>query len=257
MKKVSDEIIDLAGIEHRNVEKYMKRLSGELPALDLLMHTIGTIFPMIQKALLKKDGELRYVVIANLYSLMGQDLLKGAVNFTKGYVTDASFQSRRILEAAALAIEMYRKPRKVKYYTTFETEADREKYIENFKVFLIIQNTLSEDTQKDYARLCFSVHPSALAIGDRAAMNEKFEHSIKFIEYSDEASTSSLRMHFLIYLVTVFHGFRDLATALKDDPNFSWDKVEPLLTAFDTSWKEQCHKLYIAHPELLSDLVQD
>ena len=257
MKRASEEIAKIAGTEHRNVLQNLQRLEEKLPAFDCLMNTVSTIFPLIQKALIKKDNPLCYVAITNLYALMMQDILKGTVNFTKGYVTDASFQSRRILESAALAIEMYRKPQKVKYYTTFETEAQRDKYIENFKVFLIIQKTLSEVTQKDYARLCFSVHPSALAIGDRASMNEKLGHSVQLVEYAIVDSTPSLRMHFLVLLLTIFHAFMDLAVALKDDPDFLWDQVEQLLTDFDRTWKEHGKKLYEAHPELLSDLTEN
>ena len=250
-----DHILEISGIEHRNVQKNIGRLDEYLPVYNALIRTVSSIFPLLQKALLKEKGELRYVAITNLYALMMQDVLKAMVNFTRGYITDASFEARRILESAAISIEMYKKPKKVKYYTSFETDKDRDKYIENFKVFIIVQNTLSEEAQNEYKRLCFSVHPSALAVGGRTTMNEKLEHSIEFIEYVEEKDTPRLRMHYMVLMLTIYLGFRDLAFPFKEDTDFLWDKADSLLSEFQTTWIAYRTKLINEHPDLLEDIL--
>lgn len=152
---------------------------------------------------------------------------------------------------------MYRKPSKVKYYTTFETEADRERYIEEFKIFIAIQSTLSKETQNDYKRLCFAVHPSALAIDDRAKMDDNFQHSIELMEYSKVEDTPRFRMHFLVFIGTVYHGVKDLALAMKDDPKFNWKIAESLLQDFEKTWNEHQYLLHSEHPELLDIMKEE
>lgn len=79
---------------------------------DALMYAFASLQPLAQKVLLKEDGIMRYVSIINLFQLIGQDIFKGTVNFNKVYVTDASFQTRRILESIALLSRCTESPQK-------------------------------------------------------------------------------------------------------------------------------------------------
>ncbi len=237
-------------MELNNLLLNLDEMSDYLIVFDDMMLRLSNVFPYLQKTLLAKSDPLLYVNVTNLYFLMMQDCITGMVNFSKGYVNDSSFHARRVLESAAVAIKLYRSPNKVKIYSGVQTEIERKKYIETFPVFKLVKKNLSSSTQRQYERLCMSVHPSAFAIGGRISIDENLQHSMAAFEYQGEQDLAKLIMHYMVYTQTVFNAVKEFLNSFNNDQDFDTHEANKQLVEFMKLWQKYQRSLFLKYPEL-------
>ncbi len=170
--------------------------------------------------------------LANLAALMRQDLLKGTRNLCIGYTTDASFHTRRALEAAASILHLLDIPSLAGTWSKLDTESDVKQYTKDFAVFKLVKEKLSACCLSLYEQLCLSVHPSAMSMAHRVGVDEDQTLEIRLFDIGDE-NPETLRMEFINLLSTHALVLNDLACALAKD---SADDCTEWQKAYDMFW---------------------
>jgi hypothetical protein len=206
--------------EADNFRANLASLGEAMLAYDDLYKITDDLAPVFQKTIATAGDATAFAVLTNLYQLMRQDLIKGMLSLSKGYITDASFQTRRIIEAAAVIIEMINYPGKVPYYANLTDNRSVKKYVERFKIYSLVKTNLSQMSLGHYDFLCLAVHPSALAVGSRGVFTAPDTHTLSFFEVMSEADVPRLRQDVFIYLAIVLEVFKGLGEALSINPAF-------------------------------------
>ncbi len=251
VKTVTDELLELNGIEANNFLSNHEDLGKGLEALDALSVLFDEFYSIFYKIIThdKRDGTT-FAVLINLFQLMRQDLRKGMLVLCRGYVTDASFHVRRILETVAILLELIKEGSKVPVYVNLEDEKGRKKYIDKFKIFYLTKAHLSATSMEHYEMLCFNVHPSALVTADRGAFNENRQsHELSFFDINSDEDAPRLRRDFLIALLMMFEALKSFGTGLATEKDFDSARWEELSTKYHLLWQKHAKDL-IASNEL-------
>lgn len=225
-KSGTQDVTDLYKAETQNFLANLEDAEHAMSLFDKLYELFEKAGPMFLKATGKKtDDPLALSIQTNLYQLMKLDLLRGIVSLTRGYITDSSFHTRRLLETSAVMIELFRKQKKVGIYASLETTEEQKEYIDNFRIFRLVETNLSEASQKHYELLCFQVHPSAIAVGDRAKITEERVHELKAFDVNSDEDTPRLMKWYGLHMLMTFEGIRGLKKAFSETEldTVAWD----------------------------------
>lgn len=224
--------------EADNFRANLDSLGEAMLAYDDLYRLTDELAPIFQKTIATTGDVTAFGVLTNLYQLMRQDLIKGMLSLTKGYITDASFQTRRIIESAAVIIEMVNHPAKVPYYANLTDTKSVKKYVERFKIYSLVKTNLSQMSLGHYDFLCLAVHPSALAVGSRGVFTAPDTHTLSFFEVMNESDIPRLRQDVFIYLAIVLEVFKGLGEALSDNATFDAQNWTDAMQAYSETLRE-------------------
>lgn len=239
----TQEVLELFEAETQNFLANMEDAENAMKLFDHLWKLFDDAAQLFLKATTKKtDDPTAFAIQANLYQLMKMDLLRGILSLSRGYITDSGFHTRRLLETSAVMIELIRKPKKVAIYATLDDESARKKYIENFKIFLLVQNNLSEQSQKHYEMLCYQVHPSAIAVGQRGRFTDNRVHELDAFDVISEEDTPRLMKYYGLHMFMAFEALKGLKSAFTESElnEADWNKI---CDEFKIVWNSFAHWL--------------
>lgn len=233
----TDELISLAEVEDNNFDANVRMLPDVLFAFDELFRLHATFTSLVESSVLEL-GETAYVAVSNFCQLIAQDLLKGMCNLCKGYLTDATFHTRRAVEAAASLIEIVKDPKKAEIWKSMEAEEQIAKYVKTFSTYKLVKKNLSEAVVKQYETFCLSVHPSALSMAHRTKFSESGVWSIQFFDVEDISEISFMKRAILNLLTTHRLILNDMAAVFESSPSFDSQTYELYSTRVFAIWRE-------------------
>lgn len=248
---VTEGLVRLNATEANNFLSTQEYLGQTVEALDALSVLFDEFYSLFYRIITreKHDG-IGIAVLINLFQLLRQDLMKGMVGMLRGYVTDSSFHVRRILETVAIMLELIKKPAKMPIYVSLDDDKRRKQYIDKFKIFYLTKEHLSPASLDHYEMLCFNVHPSALATGDRGSFNEERQsHELSFFDINSDADLPRLRRDFLVALFMIFEALKSLGAGLASAQDFDSERWEELSGEYHLVWQKHAKEL-IASNEL-------
>lgn len=202
-------MLELEETEHINFGVNLADLEESIEVFDALYDLFDQLRPLLLKPLEQLEDIRIFMHATNLYQLMKQDFLKGMLSLVRGYITDATFHTRRLLEAAAVMKEIISKPRKVPTYANLNDDDSIKKYVDDFKIFYLTKTHLSSHSQLHYDSLCLTVHPSAIAVGSRAEFTDG-GHVLHLFDVETAADLPWLKQQILIFLLMSFEALKGL-----------------------------------------------
>ncbi|MDZ4836620.1 MAG: hypothetical protein SGJ27_22815 [Candidatus Melainabacteria bacterium] len=233
----TDELLSLAEVEDNNFDANVRLLPDVLFAFDELFRLHATFTSLIESSI-SDLGETAYVAVSNFCQLIAQDLLKGMCNLCKGYLTDATFHTRRAVEAAASLIEVVKKPEKAQIWSLMAADEQIAKYVKTFATYKLVKSNLSAVVVKQYETHCLSVHPSALSMAHRTKFSESGTWSIRFFDVETIQDIPQLKRAILNLLTTHRLILDDMAAVFETSPSFDSEHYNAASKRVFAIWRE-------------------
>ncbi|MCA9813977.1 MAG: hypothetical protein KC652_02590 [Cyanobacteria bacterium HKST-UBA01] len=127
----------------------------------------------------------------NCLQCVQYELLHSMLTAMRGHISDSTKYSRRAIESAAFACEVFRRPNHAKIFlelglgeTEEEQKANEKEYTDNFKAFQKVEGNrkyLGNDLVARYEEQCLFVHPSYLSLNMQASDMQTVDDNNKVV----------------------------------------------------------------------------
>ncbi|MBX9671313.1 MAG: hypothetical protein K2X93_27235 [Candidatus Obscuribacterales bacterium] len=236
-----DMIINLEQAETDNFKANAEELvAWEL--LDAWWKLSDCFWQLIQKQLSEMTND-EVIAISNSLQLIRQDVLKGMVNLVKGYITDSSFQFRRVIETTASIVHLMKGAEKSAVWKNVVEDDGIESYVKEFPAYKLVSKNLTAELKSQYDLLCLLVHPSAMAMSSRAIFVSG-GHELQVFDVNGDSDIPKLRKYFLMHLSILHNCLLSLVERFRKSENFD-----------DVKWQEELRRYESMRRSILKHLI--
>lgn len=165
----------------------------------------------------------------NCLQCVQYELIHSMLTAMRGHISDSTKYSRRAIESAAFACEVFRRPKHARIFLELgvgETEEEQKKheeeYVENFKAFRKVERNrkyLGDDLVARYEEQCLFVHPSYLSLNMQASDMKTVDDDYKVVYHRGFFLTDVREErhfdHLAIHMINQLQLFRMIISAVE------------------------------------------
>lgn len=165
----------------------------------------------------------------NCLQCVQYELIHSMLTAMRGHISDSTKYSRRAIESAAFACEVFRRPKHAKIFlelcdgeTDEEQKANEKEYTDNFKAFQKVEGNrkyLGNDLVARYEEQCLFVHPSYLSLNMQASDKQTVDDDNKVVNLRSFFLTDVREErhfdHLAIHMINQLQLFRTIISAIE------------------------------------------
>jgi len=240
--------------QERDAVKAVTTYLGETSLLgDACSALYDLLFDLISKTDLPLDADQLPAFMHCLYALR-YELIMGTMTMMRGHVTDSARYSRRAIEVAAFAIEIFKDDHSANLWLSMGTSGRAmDRYRSRFPAHKIVEkhiDILGKPVTELYESYCLFVHPSFGSIVNQTSFTRERGHQFHYFEIGSDHQMNYLAMQFFILLdahIRILHALVDL---IKPYPGLDLERWREGSVAFNkwstslrANWKEAADQL--------------
>jgi hypothetical protein len=225
--------------QERDAVREVTTYLGETSLLgDACSALYDLLFDLIRKTELPLDAHQLPAFMHCLQALR-YELILGTMTMLRGHVTDSARYSRRAIEVAAFAIEIFKDDDSANLWLSMGTSGRAmDRYRSRFPAHKIVEkhtSVLGKQVSELYASYCLFVHPSFGSLVNQTRFTSDRGHQFHFFEIGSEHQMNYLAMQFFILLDAHVRILLAMVELVKPYPGFDYERWRDASLAF-TKW---------------------
>jgi len=246
---VKQGVVQRIMTQERDATREVITYLGETSLLaDACSDLYDLLFDLIRKTDLPLDVHQLPAFMHCLQALR-YELIMGTMIMFRGHVTDSARYSRRAIEVAAFAVEIFKDKDSANLWLSMGTSSRAmDRYRSRFPAHKIVEkheSTLGKQIYELYASYCLWVHPSFGSLVNQTSFSSDRGHQFHYFEIGSEHQMNYLAMQFFILLDTHVRILLAIAELVRQFDGFDygvWVESSSAFTRWAASlranWKE-------------------